>query len=325
MDASRRTLLQAAALSTAVPSFWAFAQDAFPTRPLQFIVPFAAGGGNDVLARMVAPHLATALGQPVVVDNRPGAGGNVGARHVAHAEPDGHTLLLATNTLTINPFLVKSIPFDVTKDFEPVTRIANQPIVLVVNPNVPARTVGELVSYLKANPTSVSYASPGNGTPHHFATELFKQVAGVEMVHVPDRGANPALTDLLGGRVQVMFASIISALPFIRDGKLRALATAEGGRIGALPDLLTIKESGYPTYEATIWTGIMTTGGTPSAIARRVANEVLKIMEKPEFVAQLKKAGFEISARGPDELRNVIRTDLEQWARVAKAAGITPE
>ncbi|MBN9425532.1 MAG: tripartite tricarboxylate transporter substrate binding protein [Burkholderiales bacterium] len=326
MDPIRRRLLKSGAVLASVGSHAAVrAQEAFPSKPIQLVVPFASGGGNDVMARLIAPYMAAKLGQPVYVENKPGAGGNIGAQMVARSAPDGHTLLLATNTLTLNPFLLKNIPFDVTKDFAPVARVANQPIVVVVNPKLPANTIEELVAYLKANPDKVSYASPGNGTPHHFATEMFKQVAGVSMVHVPYRGAAPALTDLIGGNVQVMFASIISALPYIKDGRVRAIATAEGRRLSALKEVPTIKQSGYPSYEATIWGGLMAAAGTPSAITRKLADTALGIVQQPEVIKQMEAAGFEIAVGGPDELQATLRTDLAQWGKVAKSIGMVAE
>ena len=325
MNPNRRQLLQAGTALAALVSTRAFAQAAYPVKPIQLVVPFAPGGGNDVLARLIAPHLTAQLGQPVVVENKPGAGGNIGALQIARSTPDGYSLLLASNTLTINPYLIKNIPFDVSRDFVPVARIANQSIVIVVNPAVPARNIAELVAHLKANPGKVSYASPGNGTPHHFAAEMFKQVAGVDMLHVSYRGASPALTDLIAGQVQVMFASIISAAPFIKEGRIRVLATAEGRRLSALKDVPTVKESGYPTYEATIWGGIMAAAATPPAVTRKLAETTLKILAMPETVAQLQGAGFEVSAAGTDEFRAQIQTDLDQWRAVAKATGIVPE
>jgi tripartite-type tricarboxylate transporter receptor subunit TctC len=295
MNPNRRHILQAGSAWAALGASGAFAQAPYPARPIQLVVPFAPGGGNDVLARLIAAPLAAQLGQPVLVDNKPGAGGNIGAQLVARATPDGHTLLLASNTLTINPYLIKNIPFDVVRDFAPVARIANQSLLIVVNPAVPAKNVAELVAYLKANPGKVSYASPGNGTPHHFAAEMFKQVAGVEMLNIAYRGASPALTDLISGQVQVMFASIISALPFIKEGRIRVLATAEGRRLSALKDVPTVKESGYPAYEATVWGGVLAPAAIPAPVLRKLADTLLRVAAMPETVAQL-PAGLKNSA-----------------------------
>ena len=324
----RRTLIQAASSSIALPSLVlssAWAQDKYPSKAITWVCPYAAGGNADQRSRQVAKVMGTILGQPIIIDNKAGAGGNIGAQFVARSAPDGHTLLLATNTLTLSPFLIKSLPFDISQDLAPVTLLANQPIVVVVNPSVPARNIRELVAYLKANPGKAFYASPGNGTPHHFAAELFKQVTGVQMTHVPYRGASPALTDLIAGQVHVMFASVISALPFIKDNRIRALATAEGRHIFVLKDLPTIKESGYPAYESTIWAGIMAAGGTPSAITHKLSDAIRKAVVIPQVAAQLQNAGFEVSAGGPEEFGNLIQKDLQQFGKIAKTAGIVPE
>lgn len=325
MRFTRRSLVQACAAAACASLAPVRAQTTFPSRPIQLVVPFAPGGGNDALARIISPPLGAVLGQPVVVENRSGAGGNIGSQFVARSAADGHTLLLATNTLTLNPFLLKTLPFDVSKDFAPVARIANQPIVVVTHPSVPANNMKELVAYLKANVGRVFYATPGNGTPHHFAAELFKQTAGVFMVHVPYRGANPALAELLAGRVHVMFASIISALPFIRDGRLKVLATAEPQRLAVLKDLPTIKESGFPTYEATIWAGLMAPAGTPQPAVARISDAVNRIVANPEVSAQLRSAGFEIALGGPDDLGNLVRKDLAQWSKLAASLRILKE
>jgi len=326
MTVSRRDVLKLALAGGGLSALPVRAQQpAFPNRPLQIVVPFATGGGNDVMARMVAPALARQLGQSVIVDNKAGAGGNIGSQFVVRAPADGHTLLLATNTLTLNPFLLKSIPFDVNKDLAPIGTIANQPIVVVTHPSVPAKNIRELIAYLKREPGKLFYASPGNGTPHHFAAEMFKLVAGVSMNHVPYKGAVPALTDLIAGQVQVMFASVISALPFIREGRINALATAEGRRIAILPDLPTVKEAALPTYEATIWGGLMTTAGTPAATLNRLSEAMLAAVKQPDLTNQLTTAGFAIDAGSPDDMRNLIRTDLQQWGKVATAIGIVPE
>ncbi len=323
MTTNRRIFLGATAATAATACWPTFAQDT--SKPIQLIVPFATGGGNDVMARLIAPPMSQHLKQSVLVDNKPGAGGNIGAQMVARAAPDGHTLLLATNTLTLNPFLIKNMPFDVTKDFAPIARVANQPIVVVVHPSVPAKTMQELAAYMKANPGKLSYASPGNGTPHHFAAELFKQVAGVHMVHIPYRGASPALTDLIAGNVHLMFASIISALPFIKEGRIRALATAEGRRLTSLKDLPTVKESGFPTYEATIWGGVMAPTHTPAPIVKKLADSLLHIAQMPEVVKQMETAGFEMDLQGPEQLAALVKNDLVQWGKVAKDSGLRAE
>ena len=326
MDHNRRALLAALPAVAWGMSAGARAQGhAFPARQMRFVVPFTAGGGNDVLARDIAQPLADILGQPIIVDNKPGAGGNIGADLVAKAAPDGHTLLLATNTLTINPFVLRSIPFDVARDLAPVMRIANQPIVIVVNNALPVKNMRELVAYADEHPDRLNYASPGSGTPHHMAAELFKQVSGIRMVHVPYKGASQALTDLIAGQVQVMFASIISALPFIQSGRVRVIATAEGRRLSLLKDVPTVQESGFPTYSATIWGGVMTTAGTPPAVIDKLAASIRRALDKPGVRPGLVASGFEILPEGPAEFGATVRSDLVQWQAVARKIGLVPE
>ncbi|WP_296555772.1 tripartite tricarboxylate transporter substrate binding protein [Pigmentiphaga sp.] len=326
MDHNRRALLATLPAMAWGMSAGARAQGtAFPARQLRFIVPFTAGGGNDVLARDIAQPLADILGQPVIVDNKPGAGGNIGADLVAKAAPDGHTLLLATNTLTINPFVLRNIPFDVAKDLAPVMRIANQPIVIVVNNALPVKNMRELAAYAGEHPDRLNYASPGSGTPHHMAAELFKQVSGIGMVHVPYKGASQALTDLIAGQVQVMFASIISALPFIQSGRVRVIATAESRRLSLLKDVPTVQESGFPTYSATIWGGVMTTAGTPPAVVEKLAASIRRALDKPGVRPGLVASGFEILPEGPAEFGATVRSDLVQWQAVARKIGMVPE
>lgn len=303
----------------------AHAQAQLSDRPIQLVVPFAPGGGNDVLARLVADPLGQAIERSVIVENKSGAGGNIGASFVVRAPADGHTLLLATNTLTLNPFLIKSLPFEVTKDLAPVAVIANQPIVVVTNASVPVSNMKELAAWLTENEGKVFYASPGNGTPHHFAAELFKQTAGVNMAHVPYRGASPALTALVAGDVQVMFASLISALPFIREGRIKALATAEGRRLASLESLPTIKESGFPSYEATIWAGLMAPAGTPEPVLKKLSDSVVELTARPEVAARLKDAGFEVNALGSQQMHDLILLDLQRWGKVAENMNITSE
>ncbi|GAA0518531.1 tripartite tricarboxylate transporter substrate binding protein [Pigmentiphaga sp. GD03639] len=326
MNHNRRALLAALpAMAWGMPGGARAQGNAYPTRQMRFIVPFTAGGGNDVLARDIAQPLADILGQPIIVDNKPGAGGNIGADLVARAAPDGYTLLLATNTLTINPFVLRNIPFDVARDLAPVMRIANQPIVIVVNNALPVKNMRELVAYAGEHPDRLNYASPGSGTPHHMAAELFKQVSGIRMVHVPYKGASQALTDLIAGQVQVMFASIISALPFIQSGRVRVIATAEGRRLSLLKDVPTVQESGFPTYSATIWGGVMTTAGTPPAVIDKLAASIRRALDKPGVRPGLVASGFEILPEGPAEFGATVRSDLVQWQAVAQKIGLVPE
>ena len=298
---------------------------AFPARPIRLVVPFAAGGGNDLLARVISQRLQTAWGQPVLVDNKPGAGGNIGADFVAKSAPDGHTLLLATNTLTINPAIFATIPFDVRQDFAPVALAAATPFVLLVNNELPVKSVRELIAHARAKPGKLSYASVGIGTPHHLGMELFKSLTGTDIVHVPYKGSVTALTDLSSGQVQVMLASINAAMPFMQGGKVRAIAIAEPKRIESARDLPTVIESGVPGYEITAWYAVLAPARTPPEIVRKLGDEIFKVMGESDTRERLRPAGFEIVRGNAAELRALISSDIDKWAGVVKSAGIKPE
>ena len=296
----------------------------FPSKPIRLVVPFAAGGGNDLLARVISQKFLAKWGQPVIVDNRPGAGGNVGADFVAKAPPDGYTLLLGTNTLTMNPFIFAKIPFDTQRDFAPVAMIATTPFYVVVNNNLPVKNIPELIAYAKANPGKLSYATPGIGTPHHLGTELFKSMTSTYMVHIPYRGSIPAITDVMGGQVEVMWATVNVALPMVAAGKVRGLALAEPRRTTALKDVPIVAET-VPGYEVSAWYGIFAPAGTPAAIVQQISVELQQIFQQPDIQAHLLPLGFEMSIGNPEQLRGTVTRDLEKWSRVVKAAGIRPE
>jgi tripartite-type tricarboxylate transporter receptor subunit TctC len=261
----------------------AHAQSGYPGKPVRLVVPFPAGGTTDILARAVAQKLSEAWGQSVVVDNRPGAGGNIGSELVARAAPDGYTLLMGTvGTHAINASLYSKMPYDHVKDFAPVILVAGVPNVLVVNPSVPVNSVPELIAYLKANPGKVNFASSGSGTSIHLSGELFKVMTGVQMTHVPYKGSAPALTDLVGGQVQLMFDNLPSSLAFIKAGKLRALAVTSAARAAALPDVPTIAESGVPGFEASSWVGVLAPTGTPPDVIARINAEVGMWLASPD-------------------------------------------
>ena len=298
---------------------------AFPARPIRLVVPFAAGGGNDLLARVISQRLQTAWGQPVLVDNKPGAGGNIGADFVAKSAPDGHTLLLATNTLTINPAIFATIPFDVRQDFAPVALAAATPFVLLVNNELPVKSVRDLIAHARAKPGKLSYASVGIGTPHHLGMELFKSLTGTDIVHVPYKGSVNSLTDLSSGQVQVMLASINAAMPFMQGGKVRAIAIAEPKRIDSARDLPTVIESGVPGYEITAWYAVLAPARTPPEIVRKLGDEIFKVMGESDTRERLRPAGFEIVRGNAAELRALISSDIDKWAGVVKSAGIKPE
>jgi tripartite-type tricarboxylate transporter receptor subunit TctC len=261
----------------------------------------------------------------VLVDNKPGAGGNIGADFVAKSAADGYTLLLATNTLAINPAIFARMPFDVRQDFAPVALAAATPFVLLVNNDLPAKSVRELIAYARANPGRLSYASVGIGTPHHLGMELFKNLTGSDIVHVPYKGSVPALTDLSTGQVQVMLASINAAMPFMQGGKVRALAIAEPRRIDSARELPTVIEAGVPGYEITAWYAVLAPARTPPEIVRKLGDEIFKAMGEQDTRERLRPAGFEIVRGNAAELRALIAGDLDKWAGVVKAAGIKPE
>ena len=321
------SLLSSIVLAVAVlaaPAAPALAQ-AWPSKPVHLVVPFAPGGGNDILARTLGAKLQARLGQPFVVENRQGAGGNIGAEFVVRASPDGHTLLLANNTLTISPSITRKMPFEVRQDFAPVVLFASTPFLLVVNPALPVKSVGELIAYAKANPGKLSYASVGAGTPHHLGMELFKSMTGVDMVHVPYKGSVPALTDVASGQVPLMFATINAALPFVQGGRLRAIATGESQRLSTMRDLPTVSEAGVAGFELSAWYAFLAPAKTPEDIVNRLSQEVLKSLAEPDVKERLQLAGFEITPGPASQLKALIQSDLDKWARIVKSADIQPE
>jgi tripartite-type tricarboxylate transporter receptor subunit TctC len=320
---SLRTLLGFAAVVVCIA---AGAADVYPTKPLRIIVPFPPGGPADGLARIVGDKLAAALGQPVVIDNRPGAGGNIGMELGAKAAPDGHTLVLApAGNLTVNPSLYRNVPYDVARDFAPITVIAAVPNVLVINPQVPAKDVGELIAYAKANPGRLNFASPGAGSGAHLAGELLKSSAGIDMVHVPFNGIAPAVTAVVAGDVQVMFAAAPSALPLVTAGKLRAIGVASPKRIAAAPALPTLDESGLAGFDVTSWYSLVAPAGTPPAVVDRLQKEIARALETPEAKAKLAGFGAEPIANSPAEFTAMIKSESAKWGKIVKDANIRAE
>jgi len=294
----------------------------YPTKPIRLVVPFPAGGTTDILAREVGQRLSLSLGQSVVVDNRPGAGGNIGSELVAKSAPDGYTLLMATvGTHAINPSLYAKMPYDHVKDFAPVVLVAGVPNVLEVTPSLPVNSVADLIKLAKEKPGQINFASSGNGTSIHLSGELFKTMAGVDMTHVPYKGSAPALTDLIGGQVQVMFDNLPSSLPQIKAGKLRAIAVTSAERAPALPNVPTIAESGLPGFEATSWFGLVAPAGTPPAIIARINADVNQWLQSPEAREKLLAQGAAAAGGTPEQFAAYIRTETEKWARVVKASG----
>ena len=301
------------------------AQD-YPSKPVRFVVPFAPGGTTDVLARLVGEKLSASLGQQFVVDNKPGAGGNVGTAQVAKAEPDGYTLLMGTvGTHAINASIYPSLPYDPVQDFAPVTLVATVPNVLVVNLEVPANSVAELIALAKEKPGELNFASSGNGSSIHLSGELFKAMTGVDIVHVPYKGSGPAVVDLLGGQVEMMFDNLPSSAPHIKAGKLRPLGVTSKERSPTLPDVPTIAEAGVPGYEALSWFGVLVPAGTPDAVVTRLQQEIAKILADPAMRERFAELGAVPVGDTPAEFAAFIGSETAKWADVVQKAGITLE
>ncbi len=291
-------------------------------KPLKFVVPFGPGGSGDTIARLIGLHLPERIGQPVVVENRMGAGGNIGADAVAKSEPDGTTLLMAANYLAIAPGLYKKMSYDPIKDLAPVTLVGSIPMVVVVNPAVPAQSIAELVALAKSRPGELTYATPGLGTSTHLATELFKQQTGTDLRHVPYR-ANPlAMNDVIGGQVPVFFDFVTTGAPHVRAGKVRGLATTGLKRSPVLPELPTMIEAGVPDFEATTWIAVFAAAGTPRNIIVRLHDEMAAILRLPAVKERLGTFGLDIAAEGPDQLGALLKSDTEKWGAVIQKAGI---
>ena len=321
----RRQFVQLAAGAAALPAVSRMARaQAYPTRPVRIIVGFPAGSGVDIVARLVGQWLSEHLAQPIIVENRPGAGTNLAAEVVVRAPADGHTLLLTTSVNTTNTTLYEKLSFDFIRDIAPVAGISREPLVMAVTPALPSKAVPEFIAYAKANPGKLNMASAGNGTGPHVAGELFKMMASVDMVHVPYRGSAPALTDLLGGQVQVMFAPMTASIGYIRAGTLRALAVATATPSDALPGIPTLGDF-LPGYEASVWTGLGAPRGTPIEIVDKLNAEINSGLADPTFKARLTDSGGTVLAGSPADFGRLIADDTEKWAKVVKFAGIKPE
>jgi tripartite-type tricarboxylate transporter receptor subunit TctC len=320
-----RVLTAVAALSLALASSPAAAQSAYPSKPVRFIVPSAAGGGTDIIARAIAQKLSEALGQQFVVENRPGAGQMIGIELAARAPADGYTILMAASTLAINPIMYKKVTYDPLRDFAPITQAASLPNVLVVNPSVPATSLRELIALAKREPGKLAYASAGVGTSPQMSVELLKSMAGIDMLHVPYKGTTPGVVDLLAGQVQLMTPNVLTALPHIKAGKLRALAVTSAKRTEALPDVPTIAEAGVPGYDSTQWYGVLAPAGTPRPVVARLHDEMVRALRASDVKERLAADGAEPVGSSPEEFAAFIRAETQKWAKVAKAAGIRPE
>ncbi|UUZ70055.1 tripartite tricarboxylate transporter substrate binding protein [Polaromonas sp. P2-4] len=296
----------------------------YPDKPIRLVVPFPAGGATDLMARSLGQKLGERLGQPVVIDNRAGAGGGIGAEVVAGAAPDGYTLLFATmGSLTINPSLYKNLRYDPLKNFEPITLTHSTSNLLVVNPAVPARSVAELIALARKSPGELSFASAGNGTTSHLSGELFKSLAQVDMTHVPYKGSAPAMTDFLGGRTSMMFDTASNFVDHVKSGRLRALGLTGRKRSPAMPHVPTISETpGMGDYEVSLWLGVLAPAGTPKEITARLYREIGAAMSAPDLVRQMADAGIEVRLGSPQEFAALIRSDTAKWAAVVKRADI---
>jgi tripartite-type tricarboxylate transporter receptor subunit TctC len=323
MRAWRVTLL--AFIASAALAGGAAAQTAFPSKPIRLISPFPPGAVVDTLSRTLAAPLGEALGQPVVVENRAGAGGNIGMDIVAKAPADGYTIGMGSiGTHGINPSAYAKMPFDSVRDFAPITFVASNINVLVVHPSVPAQNVAQLIDYMKANPGKLSFASAGVGTSQHFAGELFKQIAGVQMTHVPYKGAGPAVSDLIGGQVPLMFVDISAGLGHIRSGKLRALGVTTRERSPLVP-VPTLIEQGIPNFDVNAWFGLFAPAGTPREVVMKLHSESVKALSLPAIRERLGNLGLTPAPNTPEEFAQFIRSELDRWAKVAAAAGLRPE
>lgn len=301
----------------------ASAAAAYPEKPISMLVGFSAGGTTDVVARIVSKEISETLGQPVVVENRPGAGSNIATDTAARAKPDGYTLYMVAVTAAINQTLYKNIKFNLVKDFAPVALAVRVPNVLVLNPKVPANTVEELVAYGKANPGKLNFASSGSGTSIHMAGELFKQSAGIDAVHIPYKGSAPAITDLVGGQVDYMFDNMPSAWPHVEAGTLKALAVTTAQRSDTAPKLPTMQESGFPNFDVSSWFGVLAPAGTPADVVEKLNKAIRDALAKPAVREQLAGLGAVPADTTPQQFADFIKTEVDGWAKVVKASGAT--
>ena len=303
-------------LALLAASPWSLGQG-FPNRPVKLIVPFPPGGGTDILARPIAQKLAELWGQPVVIDNRGGAGGNIGTKAAAEAPADGYTLIFGVlGTHAVNQSLYANAGFDATRDFAAITLIANTPNIVVVHPSVPARSIGELIALARQKPGVLNYATPGNGTPSHLATEIFKSMAGVELTHVPYKGSGPAMADMLGGQTQVWIANAPVVLPYIKVGKLRALATTSARRPSVAADIPTLDEAGLKSYEADTWYGLFAPAGTPDAVLDKIHVDIVSVLNQPEIRNTFAAQGAEVVGSSRKDFTLKVRQDVQKWHKV---------
>lgn len=308
--------LSLAASAAAIAGDW-------PAKPITLVVPYPPGGPTDIVARVVAQGLGEELGQTLIIDNRSGAGGNIGADMVAKSAPDGYTLLLATTAHAINMSLFKNLSYDTRKSFMPVSLLTKGPLVIVARPGLPAANVPELIALAKSTPGKLSFASSGNGQSTHLAAELFNAMSGTRMVHVPYRGSAPALTDVMGGQTDIMFDTMLSAMPYVQGGKLRALAVTGAARSPAAPNVPTVAESGLAGYEATAWNGLMAPAGTPEPVVRRLSEALRKVLGRPDLQQKFAAQGFVAEWMEPADYGRFLDAEVDKWAGVVKSSGAT--
>lgn len=321
---SRATIAFHFAIAAILCSFPSRAQD-YPSHPIKIVVPFGAGGPADVYSRVVAQHLSEAFKQPVVVEDRPGAGSIIGSDAVAKSPPDGYTLLTISNTHTTNESLVPNKPFQLVRDFTPIAALNFSDLIMVIHPSVPAKDLKEFIALAKAKPGAFNYASSGTGTPYHMAAELFKAMSGTDIVHVPHKASGEARNAVIGGHVQMMFDAITTMASNVEAGQVRALGTSASKRSTVLPDVPTIAEAGVPGYESTIWLGIVAPAGLPGAIAQNLNSEINKVLNRPDVQAAWAQQGAVPMIMNPAEFGTFVRADIEKWARVVKSAGLIPQ
>ena len=318
---NRRQIIGLAAAAMSLPTL---AQtSSFPQRPVRIVVPYTTGGSNDVIARLLAQQLQEAWGQPVVVENKPGAAGNIGASDIAKSAPDGHSLLLTNiNIVSMNPGLIANMPFDPQKDFSPISLLGTTALALVVHPSVPANNVRELIDLARKGPGRLNYASSGNGSPQHMSAEMFKAMTKTSMTHIPYRGAAPAVNDLLAGQVQVTIGVVNQLIPHIRAGKLKALGVTTRKRLAQMPDVPTLDEAGVPGYESEIWLGLAAPSATPPAIIEQINQAIRKAMATADVISKLQSQGIDVVVSSPDQMRQRGLEDLKRWGDIIRTAGI---
>jgi len=294
----------------------------YPDHPVRLIIPYPPGGAGDIVARMISPGLGSALGAAIIDDNKPGGAQIIATQLAANAPPDGYTLYLASTTFSVNPGLVKHLPFDTEKDFTPVTIVASSPLVFVAHPSLGVSNIPELVAYAKAHPGKISYGSSGPGTGGHLSVEMLKYMAGIDMVHVPYKGAGPALMDLLAGTVQLVCTSPLPAMPSVRDGHLKALAMTGAKRSPIAPDLSTVAEQGYPGYQSTLWYALLTQARTPAPVRQRIGEAIVKTLGDPALDGQFKTQGVEVIANSPREAEAFIQAEIDRWGKLIARIGL---